>query len=242
MKTKWQEIWEKRSEMSILTSGNQQKVFLELKRLNGYDSAGIELEYQEFYDWYKAVKNELEFSPTDKTHEIKSVFEVGCGSGANLYLFQNDGICGGGIDYSNALIDAAKKVLINPRELICDEAINVPVKEKYDAVMSSGVFGYFNNYEYAEKVLEAMYEKAEYSIGIMNIQDAAKKDAYNEYRKRIIKDYEKRYVEEGLTRFFYEKSFFLNFAEKHDMSIRFTKGEWKKYWNREYFFDCYMIK
>lgn len=45
-----------------------------------------------------------------------------------------------------------------------------------------------------------------------------------------------------MPKFFYDKSFFLDFAEKHNMSIRFTKPDMKEYWNNEFVFNCFLTK
>lgn len=243
MNTKWRDIWEKRvADENELRCGDVKRVFLELKRVAGWDATGDMhmLAYEQFYNQYVEIKNELEFCASLKSRPIKSVYEVGCGCGANLYLFQQDGIEIGGADYSGAEIEIAEQVLNNPIELICDEAINISSDVKYDAVLSNSVFSYFESYDYAQKVLETIYHKANYSIGIIDIHDADKKDAFIEYRKSIIDDYEERYKE--LPKFFYNKLFFLEFAEKHDMSIRFSKPNMMGYWNNDFDFDCFMIK
>ena len=182
----------------------------------------------------------MEFSPRSKDNVISSVFEVGCGCGANLYLFQNDGYHVGGMDYSARLIEIASGVLIDPVELICREAASLPCDIKYDAILSNSVFSYFDSYEYAEKVLEAMYSKANQSIGIIDIHNIEKKEEFIQFRRRLYKDYEERY--QDLPKFFYEKSFFLYFAEKYNMSIKFTKPDMKDYWNNEFVFNCFMRK
>lgn len=38
-------------------------------------------------------------------------------------------------------------------------AVNLSWDVRYDAVLSNSVFSYFDSYEYAEKVLEAMYKR-----------------------------------------------------------------------------------
>lgn len=239
--SKWHEVWEKRSENAeILKSGNTREILLELKRINGWDSTGSMLEYDQFYDQYVQTRNELEFNPRLKTNTISSVFEVGCGCGANLFLFQNEGCQIGGMDYSKRLIGIAGKVLNHPVELICEEAVNLSWDIKYDAVLANSVFSYFDSYEYAESVLEAMYHKTKQSIGIIDIHDIEKKKEFIQFRKGLYEDYESRY--QGLHKFFYEKSFFLNFAEKHNMSIKFTKPDMKDYWNNEFVFNCFMRK
>lgn len=60
------------------------------------DTAEEGIDFDGFYEQYLQIKNEQEFSAHDKMYTINSVFEVGCGSGANLYLFQNDGLRVGG--------------------------------------------------------------------------------------------------------------------------------------------------
>lgn len=241
MNSKWHEIWERRSaDEKELNCGDSERVFLELKRIAGWDVTGDMLAYGQFYDQYTEIKNELEFSALKQKLPMKSLYEVGCGCGANLYLFQNDGIEIGGVDYSAAEIGIAGKVLQNPRELICDEAVNISPEIKYDAILSNSVFSYFESYDYAEKVLELMYQKTNYSIGLVDIHDAKKKEAFVRYRKELIEDYEERYRE--LPKFFYEKSFFLEFAERHDMSIRFSRPNMLNYWNNDYVFNCFMIK
>lgn len=243
MNSKWHEIWEKRSaNEEELNCGDTERVFLELKRIAGFDVVGEGLAYEQLYGQYTEIRNELEFHALNQRRPLKSLFEVGCGSGANLYLFQKDGggVEIGGADYSAAEIEIAGKVLQKPRELVCDEAVHISAEITYDAVLSNSVFSYFESYEYAQKVLELMYRKANYSIGLVDIHDADKKEAFTAYRKQIIEDYEERYRE--LPKFFYNKSFFLDFAWRHDMSIRFSKPTMQGYWNNDYVFNCYMSK
>lgn len=241
MISKWHEIWEKREpKEDLLTCSDEKKVFLELKRIAGWDSTGEMLTFEQFHMQYIQIKNELEFCPFSSKHPVRDVFEVGCGSGANLFLFQKDGIQVGGGDYSHAEIQVANSVLKNPKELICAEAKDIPTEIKYDAVMSNSVFSYFDSYDYAQKVLEIMYQKTNYSIGIIDIHDADKKEDFIHFRKQIISDYEERYKD--LPKFFYEKSFFLKFAFDHDMSIRFSTSGMKEYWNNNFVFNCFLTK
>lgn len=241
MNSKWHEIWEKRNvDQTLISGGGIQEVLLELKRLDGYDSMGYTLGYEQFYSRHIQIKNELEFSAKSGKQTLGSIFEVGCGSGANLFLFQNEGIDVGGIDYSETLIKVAKTVLNNPVELVCDEAVNIPEGNIYDATLSNGVFCYFESYEYAKKVLEIMYSKTRHMMGITETPDLKSKSAFMEYRKSEVEDYEEKYKD--LPKFFYDKSFFIEFAEEHNMDIKFTKTNIDGYWNNEFYFDCYMTK
>lgn len=172
---------------------------------------------------------------------IKSVFEVGCGSGPNLLLFQAyyPGIKIGGLDYSSPLIETAKRY-ISSNELVCDEANNLDFTTTYDAVISYSVFHYFPDYEYAWSVLERMYKKSTRVLGIMDIHDLQKKSEFLRHRRELTPDYDIRYS--GLEKLFYNKSFFLDFADKYNCDIKFEKSDVKGYWNNKFVYNCYLYK
>lgn len=66
-KNKWHEVWERRTENeAILRSEDPKEIFMELKRINGWDSTDSMLEYDQFYDQYVQTKNELEFNARSK--------------------------------------------------------------------------------------------------------------------------------------------------------------------------------
>lgn len=237
MQNEWKTIWGKRSvDEKILKTEDKKQIFLELKRCNGFDVMEDGLTYESFEE----QKNEMENWLSGKgKKEIKGIYEVGCGSGANLFLFEQDGIACGGLDYSETLIESAKKVL-QSNDLSCREAIDTSVSPQYDAVLSNSVFSYFKDEEYAYGVLEKMYQKTAYSIGLIDIHDAEKEAAFLAYRKKFTPDYEERY--KNLPKFFYRKEFFENFAKEHQMDICFTDSHMKGYWNNEFIFNCYMYK
>lgn len=96
-------------------------------------------------------------------------------------------------------------MLSHPVELYCGEAVDIDPDVKYDSVMSNSVFEYFESDEYAEKVMQKMLEKAEYSIGIFDVHDAEKKDEYLQYRRSIIQNYDEKY--KNLDKNFLTKAF-----------------------------------
>lgn len=67
---------------------------------------------------------------------ICSAYEVGCGSGANLYLLQNQGIKVGGIDYSASLMDIARQIVKDCGNIRTDETVKMDTDEIYDADFS----------------------------------------------------------------------------------------------------------
>lgn len=235
----WKHLWSNRAiNQAILQSGDPQKIFMELKRANGFDVVKNGISYESFLGQHREMKERLS-RPIPEGTDLQSVYEVGCGSGANLFLLEGDGVACGGIDYSPTLLECAKQVL-RTADIRCDEACELPVEPKYDAVISVSVFGYFTGESYAETVLEKMCQKARYSVGILELADAEKEDAYTAYRKQIVPNYEERY--KGLPRQFYSKEFFEAFARKHGMDVEITSVDMKDYWNSQFYFDCYLYK
>lgn len=237
----WKRIWENRcANTQIFNENDRESVVLELKRCNGFDVMGNGLSYNAIENQYEHYKKMLSYNrKTGHKIALSSVYEVGCGSGANLYLFEKDGISCGGIDYSASLMDIARKIL-KTKDLICDEAIKFPTAPHYDAILSNSVFSYFEDEKYAWNVLERMYEKTEFAIGLTDLHDITKKEKYLEYRRKEIKDYDKRYA--NLPKLFYAKEFFEQFAEKHQMDIEFVNYEMPGYWNNPFVFYCYLYK
>ena len=235
----WKALWGSRTaEMGILRDGDPRKVFLELKRSDGFDVVKDGISYESFLEQHREMKERLSCN-LPKGKSLQSVYEVGCGSGANLFLFENDGITCGGIDYSESLLRCAKQVL-RTADIRCEEACALPVEPNYDAVISVSVFGYFTDETYAETVLEKMCQKARYSVGILELADAEKKDGYTAYRRQLIPNYDERY--KGLPRQFYRKDFFEAFARKHGLSIEIRSMDMPDYWNSRFYYDCYLYK
>lgn len=237
---KWKTIWEKREidANAISDLDDIKNVFMELKRCDGFDVLAEGLSYEALYDQYLETKSRL-FVKEDKYYTEKSVFEVGCGCGANLFLFERDGYKTGGADYSKQLIDIAAQVL-NSSDISCCEAKDIAETPQYDVCLSNSVFSYFPDYEYAWQVLSLMYDKARYSIGLIDIHDKARQHDFIEYRRRTVENYEERYKD--LHKFFYEREFFEKFAANHDMDITFVESNMEGYWNNEFVFNCYLYK
>lgn len=71
----------------------------------------------------------------------------------------------------------------------------MPTEIKYDAVFSSGVFPYFPDSNYAEKVLNHMVAKAKHSVGILRMLNAETKDEYLARRRAHTKKFDKHHME-----------------------------------------------
>ncbi len=159
-----------------------------------------------------------------------------------MYLFNEDGIRIGGLDYSENLIRIMREVFDDEIlvECLCNEADQLPVEVKYDAVFSNSVFSYFPDFDYAEHVLERMLEKANSCIGLLDIHDKRTKEEFLAYRKATVENYEERY--QNLPKLFYSKEFFSDFAVKHKLQIKFPAFQMPGYWNNEFVFHCFMYR
>ena len=237
----WQKIWDKRAtNFDDLAKLNKNQLIFELKRLDGFDISST-ITAQAFIEEVEETKKYLELQG-----EIKSVFEVGCGCGVNLYMYKNitkrGGVYLGGIDYSENLINILKRVptLENLRECICDEAKNIPTDIKYDAVFSTGVFHYFYDLDYAKIVLEKMLAKANKSLGVLHIHDKARELEFINFRRKLTPNYDERY--KGLPNLFFDKNFFIQFAKDNNLKIEFVDCNLKGYWNNSYCYNCFMYK
>lgn len=233
----WQEIWNKRnSQLADIDRADKRAMLLELKRINGFDIIKEGIPYEAFLEKYDATKEALALP------EGGSVFEVGCGAGANLWLFQQDGFRVGGIDFSEGLLAVSRDVLRG--ELLCEivsgEACDLPQEKKYDAAFSDGVFHYFPDEEYAEAVMEGMVEKTRGNIAILDVHDAAKEEDFFAFRRQIDPDYDEHY--QGLDKLFYDKAFFEEFAKKHDFAVSFDSLTLEGYWNAPFVYSVFFAR
>lgn len=234
MNDKWKAIWNRRKPSRDKLSGDWQEVFLELKRLNGYDVMGGGIALDAFLEQDAQTRELLQVSAGS------SVFEVGCGTGANIYLMARSGMTVGGTDYAEGLIETARKVLPSPTELYSGEADTIATEQKYDAVFSNGVFPYFPDEEYAARVLTRMLEKSRGPIGVMGLHDIEKRADYLAFRRANIPNYDELYKD--LDRHFYEHSFFEDFAAAHNLRIVFPEMLLEGYWNTPFIFNCFMYR
>ncbi len=232
----WKYIWQNRSvDDAIYTLKNNKKIFEELKKINGFDVIDNGLSYEALIEQFDNIKSRINTSECEK-----SIFEVGCGSGANLFLFKNSGFKVGGIDYSQPLVQTARKILNLSDEIVCDDAVNLNTDDKYQTLLSNSVFSYFENFDYAKIVLEKMYQKSISNIVLIDIHDETKKEDFINYRRKIIENYDERY--KHLPKLFYKKEYFIEFAHSHNMQIEILDSNVKGYWNNPFVFNCFMYK
>lgn len=240
MDNKWKEIWGNKGinfEVQNLKGQDEFTVYSALKKQNGYD-VNIQDADNYYRCFYQSSIGLWEMMIKDRG--ISSAYEIGCGSGANLYLLQQRGIVVGGIDYSENLAQIAGRILGKDSSIMVGEAVNVPVDEKYDVVFSEGVFAYFPDEQYGLSVLEKMYEKARKALVAIEIFDQSLREECECHRREMVSDYDERYA--GLGKTYYSKEMFRDFAERHHCAIEFGTENNPYFWNSSYLFNCCLYK
>lgn len=233
----WDKIWNKRNS-SLEKTEDIFDMYCKLKSANGFDTQDIDGYYESFYEQCKKMCEKIIAGCAGR---LESVYEVGCGSGVNLYVFQKflPQLTVGGMDYSAPLIQIAKNV-IESNDLSLGEALRINSEDKYDVVLSDSVFQYFQSPEYGMKVLEKMYDKAKKMLVITEIHDMELFEEHMEYRRSCVENYDEKY--KGLEKTFYKKQDFINFAKEKQCRYEIIKPDNKIYWNNEYVFDFYLYK
>jgi len=140
--------------------------------------------------------------------EGSSVFEIGCGAGAFLYPLAGLGCRVGGLDRSPALVDVARAVLPDGVFLVT-EAAEMELQPTVDVVVSCAAFLYFPSLEYASQVIERAARKARRAVLVLDLPDAACRDAALAHRVASLggeEAYQARYS--GLDHLYYSREWF----------------------------------
>lgn len=226
--TKWQKIWNKKDRV--------ESIILEtLIKADGFDVGAGSFKLDDWLNYTKKLFETLNLKDDD------SIYEVGCGSGAFLYPLYINSFKVSGLDYSSILIELAN-TFMKDCSFKNDEAINLDTKEKFDILISHGVFHYFEDQAYAKEVIKKMIEKANKKIAIFDINDKAKEDIYHQIRMQGLskEEYEKKY--EGLDHLFYEKSWFEDLAKEFGLKIEIFDQDFDAYLNSKLRFNVIMEK
>ncbi len=169
-----------------------------------------------------------------------SVLEVGCGAGAFLHPLAARGVEVAGIDRSPALIDIARTALPHGAFEVCDAAALSP-QAQADAVVSCGVFLYFDDLDYARRVLAAMARSSRGAVAVLDVPDAATRDAAIAERVETVGGparYEERY--RGLDHLYYERAWMASaLREAGLVDVRVEDQDIAGYRNGQYRFNAF---
>ena len=226
---RWKEVWAKRT-LSDSCKGLQELIYAD-----GFDSGAGKIDIGHWKDYVTFIYQKIGVKKND------SIFEVGCGCGAFLYLFYGMGHKVGGIDYSASLIKIAEDTIENMDFKVC-EAIDIDTREKYDIVISNGVFHYFPDLNYSESVVKKMLDKCKRAIAILEIPNLVLKEESENVRRGALLtgEYKKKY--EGLGHLYYEKDWFYEIGEKYNCGVEMFDQNIKNYGNNNFRFNVIMRK
>lgn len=212
MSNNWKSIWQSRAI-------DKEKIDLsELIRLNGWDSPTGKISIDKWLVYVEQMSRHIGIGKGD------TIFEIGCGSGAFLYLFYNKGHEVFGIDYSKALISVAKSIM--PRGSFNSiDAIDVETENQFDIVVSNGVFIYFPDLSYAKNVLRKMLQIAKKKVAVLEVNDQNKRGLWMKNRISSLGEEEYRKKYDGLDHLFFTREFFEELAEEYAWDVRFVNTE-----------------
>lgn len=235
MANRWKEIWEKRG-AKIGGKGNIFELFCELKKADGFDTQDVDEYYEAFWKEWEELNEQIRAGCQGK---VDSLFEVGCGSGVNLLLFQKISSLSvvGGMDYSPALLDIARQV-VESEDIFCGEACDLDTSRRYDVVLANSVFQYFPDENYGMEVLKKMCSKANKMVVITEIHDLAKQEEHMRYRRAEVENYDEKYKD--LEKTFYSRERLTDFAKQGGWGYRIVEPHNEIYWNNAYVFDFYL--
>jgi glycerol-3-phosphate cytidylyltransferase len=230
----WKNIWDNRIIKSKIKSSN-----FNLKNsmiLNGHYEGPGKIPIISWKKYGSKLRKVLNINRKD------TLFEVGCGSGAFLYLFKDLKKIGG-CDYSNELIKYCKKFLKkHSKNIINKNSDQINDKLKYKFVFSHGLLHYLSD-SLARKTIIQMIKKSKDKIAILDIPNKKFEKKYMALRIKSLgkKKYKKNYNK--LPHNLYSKSFFNEIAKKTNCNHYFFQNIIENHKQGKYRFNvCFSKK
>lgn len=213
--TNWKAVWnqqERKIENDDFSTEN-------LMRISGFESV---MDSRTYAQWVEALR-------TKRYNTISSIFEIGCGCGMFLSFFKDRHL--GGIDYSEPLIDTAKKHLHGSFSL--GDAEDITGDEKFDNISAFSVFQYFSM-DKAWRILEKCVQKIREggSIYIFDVPLTYTKKESEMFRFAMG-------LKPSLHQY-YSPTFFVNFAKLHGLEVEIEKQDIPNYANSDFRFNVYL--
>ncbi len=229
----WKTIWEKKGKVA-----SDDMDLTTLIAIDGFDTGAGEFPVDSWLSFVEETKEKLRLKKEQK------ILEVGCGAGAFLLPIYNSGMAVYGIDYSNSHIQLCTKIM-KLGIFKVSEANNIPFEDEFfDAVVSNSVFQYFDDLEYAEKVVTeiARVLKKKGCAAILDLNDVAKKEKYESIRRNKLGDTEYDRLYGNLSHQFYKKEWFDNVANNFGLKCRIQEQNIKGYDNSKFRYNVFLEK
>jgi len=195
----WDEIWKKKA--GEITADLSLEAIL---KVNGYDVKYAETGAETIRKYVRGLIKKLNLNRGGH------LLEVGCGAGAIAMPMIDEGIRVTGIDRSAELIEIAVRAMPNGTFLVASAADFDLPKKDFDAVLSQGVFQFFESQDYGIESIRNMLAHARPGrvVAVTDLLDEANRESLMKERVRLIgaKDFKERYVDLGLMHQFYDRA------------------------------------
>lgn len=204
----WQDIWSKRR---VEASSD---ISLEaLMDADGFRTGFGAVEPAAWVAFVDSLMARLDIRPGER------VYELGCGAGALLYALRQRGVRVGGLDFAPSLVEAARAAMPEG-DFHHAEAANPPEGLQADHLLSFGVFLYFPDPAYADRVLDAAFAAARRSVAVFDLPDVATRDAAEAARRAFLgeAEYRRLYDGQGLGHQYYDRA---------DITARLSRPGWR---------------
>jgi SAM-dependent methyltransferase len=195
----WDEIWESRQ-----LDPSARSTLSALVSADGFDTPTGRLSEADWVNAIDGIVDQIELGANG------SVFEVGCGAGAFLYVLYTRGNTVSGIDRSSTLVEYARSVMPQGEFEVAD-ADDFDTTQPVDTAICNSVFLYFPSLDYANRVIQRMAAKATRAVAILDVPDLATKDEAIRRRVELAgggEAYAARY--EGLDHLYYAREWFVD--------------------------------
>jgi 2-polyprenyl-3-methyl-5-hydroxy-6-metoxy-1,4-benzoquinol methylase len=233
LNSNWHAVWQAKGLSQQVIDPAREDFLDTLMEFDGYFSPTSTLSRQDYDVFFRYVVDALGIGRDD------SVYEVGCGAGALLYWLRSRCRTVGGADFAESLIAHARTALPDAGELRHCEARDITL-EPYDVVLSTGVFIYFRDEEYARDVLRKMIAKARRGIGVFDVNDADRRAESEAARRRAQGDRARDYA--GVEQLYLRRRFFEEIADEYGLACRIDESALPDCVNARYRYHVVMVK
>lgn len=221
--TDWKSIWSSRS-----GSGDTLE---DLLALNGFDSGAGNVSADDWRDYVSSVAEECGIEPG------QSVIELGCGAGAFLLALE-EAVGGGlevsGVDYSPALLSAARRAIPNG----CFQEADLhdfEIDGDFDGVLVHSVLHYLD-INAVENLFKEATKRARNFVALLDIPDSKTMRESERFRRGALGqlEYERKY---GNLRHTYFDLAFFESLQSSNWSMERMMAKKENYGNNHYRFS-----
>ena len=233
MSNSWHQLWNDKR------LGGAAPTLARVLEMVGWKSESGDLPVENWLEFVTLVAEKVFLQPGEK------ILEVGCGPGGFLLPLYQQGYAVAGIDYAESLLEICREMMPNGTFLAVEARSLQFEDQAFDVIISTSVFHYFDDHEYAESVVREISRclRKGGRGAILDLNDAAKREEFMEQRYAHCgsrEEYERQ--NSGLPQLFYDKQWFISLGEKYGLSGYIEEQRIDNYRNNAYRFNYFFEK